>query len=564
MVTIPTRLRVDLTSPRSLSSLELNTVRRGYDRDEVRAVFDQVVDELARLRAENQRLSEQLADARSAPAPELDESTVAALLGEETARVLAAAKEAATLIRAKAEEGVERLRRDARDDAARMREEAALDASRARADAAADAESEIESAKAEGREMVAEARAVRERMLTDLARRRDAARAQLERLRSDRDRLLTSFEDAGRAVDGVLAELRDVLPAPDPLDVETVDEAAAAVAALAAHAEPAVVLELVEDVGGDETDDGAIEEPSAPAVLELVPEDDEEPAAFHLGEEPEVPQPSLSYAGELDDAPEHRTDVDDLFARIRAAGPADVAADVESGVASDDGALDAGGEPDLDAVYLAERAEAIESAQASVARHVKRALNDEQNEVLDALRRSASPDDIETLVGVPADHAARYRRALTPDLRTALMAGARSIGGDREPSADTVEALLAEIDVELVTPLRERLAKALEDADGDPVEASATLRAAYREWRMQRADEAAGNLVLLAHGRGAFDAVPAGTPIRWIVDPEGPLCPDAEDNALGGVVAAGEPFPTGHCHAPAHPGCRCGIVQTQG
>ena len=53
------------------------------------------------------------------------------------------------------------------------------------------------------------------------------------------------------------------------------------------------------------------------------------------------------------------------------------------------------------------------------------------------------------------------------------------------------------------------------------------------------------------------------SPIRWVVDPEGPLCPDAEDNALGGVVAAGDQFPTGHCHAPAHPGCRCGIAQTR-
>ncbi len=40
--------------------------------------------------------------------------------------------------------------------------------------------------------------------------------------------------------------------------------------------------------------------------------------------------------------------------------------------------------------------------------------------------------------------------------------------------------------------------------------------------------------------------------------------PDADDNALAGAVAAGEPFPTGHCHAPAYPGCRCGIVVTQG
>ncbi len=194
---------------------------------------------------------------------------------------------------------------------------------------------------------------------------------------------------------------------------------------------------------------------------------------------------------------------------------------------------------------------------------MKRALNDEQNEVLDALRRSAVLGDIDTLVGSPDQHAARYRRALTPDVRTAMMAGARSMGSDAEPPADVVDGLLAQIDVDLVVPLRERLAKALEDAGGDTVEASATLRAAYREWRMQRADEAAAHLVLQAYGRGAFEGVPAGTPIRWVVDPEGPLCPDAEDNALGGVVAAGEQFPTGHCHAPAHPGCRCGIAQTQ-
>ncbi len=571
MVTIPTRPRVDLTMPRSLRSLELNTSRRGYDRDEVRAVLDQIADELERLRAQNQELSEQLSDARTGPVPELDEATVASLLGEETARVLATAKEAASQIRAKAEEGADRLRREAREDVARLREDATIDASRVRADAVNEAAAEIEAAKAEGREMVAEARAVRERMLTDLARRRDAARSQLLRLRADRDRLVASFEDAGRAVDGVLGELRDAVPATEPLDVETVEEAAAAVAALAS--EPSVVLELVED-DGDEPDvevevDLVEEEPAGPAVLELVPDvadggidaaDEDDGVAFHLGEEPE---PSLSYAGELDASPDARTDVDDLFARIRAAGPAEVAADVDQAtVPAPDGEADE--ELDGDAAYLADRADAIERVQASVARHVKRALNDEQNEVLDALRRSAVPSEVDALVGTPVEHAGRYRRALTPDVRTAMTAGARSMGATGEPSADGVEAVLGAVDAELVAPLRDRLAKALEDAAGDSVEASATLRAAYREWRTQRADEAAANLVLLAHGRGAFDAVPVGTPIRWVVDPEGPLCPDADDNALGGVIAAGEQFPTGHCHAPAHPGCRCGIAQTQG
>ena len=61
---------------------------------------------------------------------------------------------------------------------------------------------------------------------------------------------------------------------------------------------------------------------------------DEEPAAFHLGEEPAVPEavvpePPCRTPASWTPPPEPRTDVDDLFARIRAAGPAEVAAEVE-------------------------------------------------------------------------------------------------------------------------------------------------------------------------------------------------------------------------------------------
>ncbi len=557
-------------------------------------MLDQVADELQRLQDQTRRLTSELAEARTAPTPVLDEATVAGLLGEEAARVLATAKEAAAQIRAKAEDGVDRLLRDARDDVTRLREDVALEVSRLRQDAAAEASAEIEAAKAEGRQMVAEARAVRERMLGDLARRRDAARSNLERLRADRDRLVASFEDAGRAVDAVLGELREVVPEPTP--VETVDEAIAAVA----QAEPASpLLELVENLPAGEAEAFAPDEAelvaeaeaelAAEAQLEVAAELEIEaeleddaadaaivPVAFHLGEEPvvaepvlaepDVAEPSLSYAGELDEEPERRTAVDDLFARIRAAGPADVAADVERADGPEPGEPSTvAADPEPDEIYLAERAAVLDPLQSSVARHIKRALTDEQNEVLDALRRLAAPDDIDALVGAAAEHATRYRRALNADLRTATAAGARAAGSASDvPSGALVDAALAEVETELVTPLRERLTKALEDAGGDSVEASATLRAAYREWRTQRADEVAGHLVLLAHGRGEFDAIPEGTPIHWVVDPEGPLCPDADDNALGGVIAAGEQFPTGHCHAPAHPGCRCGILQTQG
>jgi len=51
-----------------------------------------------------------------------------------------------------------------------------------------------------------------------------------------------------------------------------------------------------------------------------------------------------------------------------------------------------------------------------------------------------------------------------------------------------------------------------------------------------------------------------GTPIVWEVDTRFAACPDCDDNALEGAVAAGGEFPTGDSFAPAHPGCRCLLV----
>ena len=69
---------------------------------------------------------------------------------------------------------------EASADAARVREEADIEASRRRTDASADAEAELAMAKQQGREMVNEARAYRERVLSELARRRELAREQID------------------------------------------------------------------------------------------------------------------------------------------------------------------------------------------------------------------------------------------------------------------------------------------------------------------------------------------------------------------------------------------------
>ena len=117
--------------------------------------------------------------------------------------------------------------------------------------------------------------------------------------------------------------------------------------------------------------------------------------------------------------------------------------------------------------------------------------------------------------------------------------------------------LLDEVTSELAVPLRERLETALAAAEGQPDEATSLLRNAYREWKAQRIDELAADLAASAYGRGALAAAEAGTPVRWVIDPAVTSCREEEVNAAVGTVPAGEAFPTGHRHPPAHAGCRC-------
>jgi hypothetical protein len=139
----------------------------------------------------------------------LDEATVTALLGEETARVLTVAREAAQQMRDRAAETAERIVREASAEVARLREQAEVESSRRRSDAATDSESEIELAKQQGREMVNEARAYREKLLNELAVRRELARQQIEELIRSRDRLKAAFERASLAASGVVGDLTD-------------------------------------------------------------------------------------------------------------------------------------------------------------------------------------------------------------------------------------------------------------------------------------------------------------------------------------------------------------------
>jgi DivIVA domain-containing protein len=533
--------RPDPSSPTSVAGASFSTARKGYDVAEVRAFLQSVSRELADARSEIDRLTAELS-ARPSGRPVFDEGTAVALLGEETTRVLRTAHEGAASVQARSEEGAARLLREAQDDASTLRHEVELECVEQRRAADRDAEATIAAAKQEARDMLAETRAVRERMLSDLARRREAARLQLERLDSARGRIADAFADARTALDDALDGINDAftigeaLPALAP-PVEEADD-------IAPRPEPEV-----------RADDAAVDDVVPPFEPEALADD----AAVDDVVPPFEPE-ALA-----DDAA-----VDDLFARLRAASTDGVAASLREDASNGPDDLADGLDDLADAVddatpenapadAFAARAILLAPVTAALARSLKRALSDEQNDVLDRLRRHTHGLTLDLLVGGRDEQAARYAEVAGEPLAQAYAAGALGPAG---PGARTGADGLVTDDV--VLPLRERLQRALDEAHGDTVEASSLLRAAYREWKTQRLDALAADLVYAVAGRGAFDTVPAGTPICWRVDPSGSPCPDADDNALAGIVAAGDPFPTGHRFPPAHAGCRCLIARGDG
>ena len=277
---------------------------------------------------------------------------------------------------------------------------------------------------------------------------------------------------------------------------------------------------------------------------------------------------------EIDDVDVTATDVDDLFARLRAgrtaAPDADVDVDVETASRPSDvddeevGRRRRRRSPDT---VFSRRDEALVPLIVAGARKLKRVLADEQNEVLDTLRRREPVRELEALVPEAAAQAARYGEAITAELIAAAEAGAAAVTG--EPSIDLgptgpLAAVRESLSGGLVDGLRERLGQGVADGDGDNDAITKRVRGVYREWKTQRIDERLDDLFRLAYVRGLVEALPPETLVQWVVDPDGAPSPDCEDDALAGPTALGAAFPSGHQWPPAHPGCRCLLVVADG
>jgi hypothetical protein len=571
--------------------------------------------------------------AGTAPQVELNEETITELLGEETARIVQAAREAAGKIKVRSEETATRLVREATDEAARVREDAELEAARVRQDAASDAEAEVLMAKQQGRDMVNEARAYRERVLADVARRRELAREQIEDLMHGRDRIVQVFDRARIATEDVLRELDDVAEEPSEFvnlapttgpipiivqadDIEAREAMRPAVSSapafvpydqdedIAVMAEEVVIdrTALIEEVVAIEEsiaiEEKVVEEqtPIAPVVELVVEAPVSNVVPLFARQETTVVVADLDEDLEEDDEDDVNDPplviveqkakavvppADDIFAKLRRSGAESVAKEVATTQVKKvepkkkpaekkiepvvEEIIETSVEEAATATPFELRDEELAPVIAAMSRKLKRVLADEQNEVLDILRGKLPVKTLDAIVGPKTDHSARMLEALEASLKAAALTGAKSLSNASDKDlqkmvASQMAAINEFVIATVVAPLRERLSRSISQAAGDNAELTSLVRLVYREWKNQHVDTQIDNIAQTSFGRGAFAALTPGAKVCWKVDPNGPACADAEDNSLAGFVNAGEAFPTGHTHAPAHAGCRCALV----
>ena len=503
-------------------------VRRGFDPHEVRSFLDYIGREIENWESREADMRRLVAEAEEqARNPIIDESTLTAALGQQSAQILRTAHEEARQVLEEAQaQATEMLQSaqarsgaaaieaeqraaarvgDAEIAATNLEGQATQNAQRILAQAQADGEILVARAREQGRGMIEQAQEARNRVLADMNARRRMMHLQIEQLRAARDELARAVIGVRETVDRLTTEISNS------------DANARAAAQEVARRQP--------------TPESVQEEALAEASLDAATMD--------------APPVVVPDADEPDSGA-----VEELFAKIRASARA------EGDEGSSEDSAEAPSPSGPDAEELAARDDSIEGAVAALARKMKRSLQDEQNRLLDEIR--AGGDTMGDL-GDEADQIKRFSGAAVDSLRDAADAGkafAIERGApDGHGLADGAVAQIAEqLAHQILVPLRRRLADAL--ASADP---TAEVNTAFREWRGSRVDRVVGDAALEVHSAAIITMVGDGL-VRWATGGSEQPCPDCADNALEGAVKAGSTFPTGHAAPPAHAGCRCAIL----
>ena len=646
-------------TPELIQAQSFTSAFRGYDQAEVRAFLNRLAAEVRTLRERTSQLesSWRSAEERAARPPVLDEDTLMAAVGEETASILRSARSAAADLRTRAAADCEKLVAEAQDQADHIRADAEGVLSRETQIAEEASTRIVDKARSEAAEAVDKARveadgirhqaeqeraltieganSTRDRILEDLSRRRRVATVQIEQLRAGRERLIESYAVVRRTLEEVQRELsradtearaaadevgRRLRDEQDPQLTESAAMQVEAMAGVGTVAGEAVAggAEAGEWAGSageaGESAEGAGERDSAgsaggasvtdqtagpagvatasatasaatSAAAQNPPVRAKRRGPFGRGrgseavavsaEHPAVSEdpapasgPHLRLVeggeGEVQEEPAGSA-VDELFAKIRAGQP------VEDGEQSPEAAQAEPEEPasrpvtDDDEALMQKREAAVVDLEVALTRKLKRALQDEQNDLLDRLRGIRGEPTAERVLPDNDAQISRYASAAAPLIEDAAKAGmafaSETLGAASPEGEVPVADLATDAGRSIAEALRRRLEQAVHAHAGEDQNVLIeSVGSAYREWKSQRIERISGDVLAAAFSRGTWHATPEGAPVRWVVeDVDGP-CPDCDDDALAGQLPKGEAFPTGQVHPPAHSGCRCLLV----
>ena len=576
------------------------TSRRGFDPDEVRAYLENLAKGLRELAEREQEFRRELEDAeRRAANPVINEETLTAALGQETARVLHSAHEASSEMLNKAQAESDRLLTDAREEiaatearvsaqlsdraqeaemvAADVRQRAQEEATSTTEAARTEVEAMIAQARSDCRDMIDEAQALRARVLADLSKRRKVLHAQIEQLRAGREHLADTVRGVRRSIDAIADDLfraedeaRLAAEAAGRAAVARPDEGTPEELATALLAEEASLAEAAGEVPEDLT----LANPVPAEVVGDLDEIAELPGVVPLDPIPSVDALFAKIRASREDGPEDPGEPDGTAGpaeeepAIEMAEPTAPNAVVEAPVNGDDVDEAAEGNevapPEARNPAVIRRDEMTAPLVKALARRMKRTLQDDQNDLLDRLRSAHFQWSSEILPGDP-EHLDSYATAALPHLMEAGQAGASFVGseGTHRPLTDDMAKVAHQLAEAVTLPLRRRLLEGegehLSGADEQVV--AEHVGSAFREWKGERIERLAGDYVVAAFSLGSLAGAQRkkNLQIEWIAaaatgdEP----CPDCEDNMLNGPQRPGGDFPTGHVHPPAHPGCRC-------
>jgi len=189
-------------------------------------------------------------------------------------------------------------------------------------------------------------------------------------------------------------------------------------------------------------------------------------------------------------------------------------------------------------------------------RRLKRAVNDDQSDVLDRLRSGGKVISIDELPELD-EQLTGYIAALTPALRDVVVDGAHVLGSDDAP-LPAVDNLCLQLAKHIVDNLRLPSIDVIDGAsDADRETILDPIRAIYRDFRNSLLPDLIDDALHEAFALGVFHAIEPPEDVLWMVDPRLDPDPICEDNSASPPLPKGTEFPSGHTRPLSMPGCRC-------